>query len=140
MRLTFSNNPLDRFSCWFENEVLSPIAKYYYTHKKAHYKCCVCGYIMAPYFDEKHKWSLTYDMGWHKFKDWKCTRWICHHCADHGFELSSEAAKSVGWEGRRGYTWDEWNEIVTKDNDKLLDVIKNKDLEYYNYWFGDDDE
>lgn len=140
MRLTFSKNPLDIFSCWLENEILAPIARYYYTHKKAHYECCVCGYIMAPYFDEKHKWSPTYDMGWHKFKDWKCTRWICHHCSDHGFELSSEAAKHIGWEGRIKYTWDEWHEIITKDNSRLLDVIKNKDPEYYDYWFGDEDE
>ena len=126
MRLTFSNNPIDRFSCWFENEVLSPIARYYYTHKKAHYRCCVCGYIIAPYFDDKCKWSPTYDMGWHKFKGWKYSRWICHTCADHGFSPSSE--------------WDRWQDIVKENNEKLLNIIKNKDTEYYNYWWGDECE
>ena len=116
------------------------MSRYYYTHKKKHYECCVCGRMISPYFDDKCKWSPTYDMGWHKFKDWKLTRWICHHCADHGFELSSEASKYIGWENRVGYTWDEWHEIVVKDNNELIDVIKNKDPKYYDYWFGDEDE
>ena len=45
MRLTFSNNPLDKFFCWFENDVLEPISRYYYSKKKAHYTCSICGLI-----------------------------------------------------------------------------------------------
>lgn len=39
MRITFSNNPIDKLSCWFENEVIEPISRYYYSKKKSHYQC-----------------------------------------------------------------------------------------------------
>lgn len=119
MRLTFSNNPLDRFACWFENEVLTPISRYYYINKKKHYECCVCGHIIAPYFDDNCKCSPIYDMGWHKFNE-SWPRYICHHCADHGYSHIS---------------WDEWQEYIKEYDEKVLATIKNKDPEYYHYWF-----
>ena len=128
MRFTFSSNPIDRLSCWFENEILSPISRYYYTHKKKHYKCCICGRITSPYFEDDCKWSLTHDMGWHKFDDGRWSRWVCHHCADHGFI-------SV-FENNNDYTWDGWQRVVKEDNTKVLATIKNKDPEYYDYWFN----
>lgn len=51
---------------------------------------CVCGYILAPYFDdEKLIKSIAYDHGWHKIKGLK-NGWICHHCSGRGFALSIE--------------------------------------------------
>lgn len=120
MILTFSDNPLDKLSCWFENEILTPISRFYYTHKKKHYQCCVCGHMVSPYFDDSYKCSPIYDAGWHKFGGtWP--RYICHHCADHGYSETS---------------WDEWQEHVQEWNNKLKKTIKEKDREYYNYWFN----
>lgn len=127
MRITFSNNPIDRFSCWFENSVVEPFSRYYYSKKKSHYQCAICGRIEAPYFTGEHWASVTKDMGWYKFKDSK--RWVCHHCADHGFVLSQDC------DGYHGFSWDAWQELVKEDNEKILNIIKEKDPEYYHYWF-----
>lgn len=129
MRITFSNNPIDKLSCWFENEVIEPISRYYYSKKKSHYQCAICGRIEAPYFTGEKYASITKDMGWHKLDNGKWHRWVCHHCADHGFERSDE---EFPWT----FTWDEWQEFVKEDNNKILTTIKEKDPEYYEYWFN----
>lgn len=130
MRLTFSNNPLDKFSCWFENKVVAPISSHYYSKKKAHYTCAICGLIEAPYFIGATKYaSMTKDYGWHKLDNGKWHRWVCHHCADHGFVSASENHNS-------GFTWDEWRKLIKGSNERLLEIIKEKDPEYYDYWFN----
>ena len=129
MRLTFSNNPLDKFSCWFENEVVEPISRHYYSKKKAHYTCAICGCIEAPYFTGAKYASMTKDYGWHKLDNGKWHRWVCHHCADHGFVSSSENHNS-------SFTWDEWRKLIKGSNERLLEIIKEKDPEYYDYWFN----
>lgn len=128
MQFTFSSNPIIRFECWFENSIVEPLSRYYYSKKKTHYKCAVCGRIEAPYFTKEKYSSITKDMGWHKFNEGKWSRWVCHHCADHGFVSASESRNS-------GYTWDEWQTFVSEDNSKVLTTIKEKDPEYYDYWF-----
>ena len=128
MGITFSNNPIDKLLCWFENEVIEPISRYYYSKKKSHYQCAICGRIEAPYFTGEKYASITKDMGWHKLDNGKWHRWVCHHCADHGFERPNE--KDLPWT----FTWDEWQDFVEEDNNKLL--IKEKDPEYYEYWFN----
>lgn len=129
MRITFSNNPIDKLSCWFENEVIEPISRYYYSKKKSHYQCAICGCIEAPYFTGEKYASITKDMGWHKLDNGKWHRWVCHHCADHGFERSDEEFPLI-------FTWDKWQDFVKEDNNKLLTTIKEKDPEYYEYWFN----
>lgn len=135
MIITFSKNPLVKFRVWFENNIIYAIKNHYYKHKKAHYQCCVCGMIVAPYFETSEKqWSvLTDDYGWHKLDNGKYNRWICHHCADHGFSPSD--AEGNPHEVPREYTWDEWKNIVEDNNEKVLNIIKEKDPEYYHYWF-----
>lgn len=142
MRFTFSSNPIMRFECWFENSIVEPLSRYYYSKKKSHYRCTICGLIEAPYFTGEKYASITHDMGWHKFNEGKWSRWVCHHCADHGFISTSESRNG-------GYTWDEWQKFVNEDNTKVLAAIKEKDPEYYEYWFdggrerelfGDEDE
>lgn len=96
----------------FKEKIADWIAK----HKKAYYVCEVCGKIEAPYFDNTPH-AINYGYGWHKFKG--CNRWVCHNCADHGY--SSEYFP----------TWEEWQKIVKEDNKKLLDLIKEKDPEFY---------
>ena len=128
MIFTFSNNPIMKFECWFENSIVQPLSRYYYSKKKSHYQCTVCGRIEAPYFTGEKYASLTKDMGWHKFNEGKWSRWVCHHCADHRFI-------SV-FENNNGYTWDGWQRVVKENNTKVLATIKNKDPEYYDYWFN----
>ena len=133
MRISFSNNPIIKFECWFENSIVEPISRYYYSKKKTHYRCTVCGRIEAPYFTGEKYASLTKDMGWHKFNEGKWSRWVCHHCADHGFVSASESRNG-------NYTWDEWQEFVNEDNTEVLTAIKEKDPEYYEYWFNGERE
>ena len=133
MRIAFSNNPIMKFECWFENSIIEPLSRYYYSKKKTHYRCTVCGWIDAPYFTEEKYASITKDMGWHKLDNGKWHRWVCHHCADHGFVSTFENHKD-------GYTWDEWQKLVNENNVKVLAAIKEKDPEYYEYWFEDVDE
>ena len=129
MRFTFSNNPIDRLSCWFHNSIVEPLSRYHDRHKKTHYECCVCGLMHAPYFEGQKYSSIRYDYGWHKLDDGH--RWICHHCADHGFALNAE--KDIPIEnGMRDYTWDEWQELFVDPNrEYIAKLIEEKDPEYY---------
>ena len=136
MKFTFSRNPFVRFSVWFDNNIAHAVKNYYYKNKKAHYTCCVCGEIIAPYFEstEEDQYNvLTDDYGWHKLDNGKYNRWICHHCADHGYAMSTDERELF----EREYKWDEWQDIVEDGNKKVLAVIKEKDPEYYEYWFDD---
>jgi hypothetical protein len=93
--------------------------------------------LEAPYFYDEFMGSMRYDYGWHKLDGGK--RWICHHCADHGFAPSSD--KDIPIEsGTRDYTWDEWQNIVTKKRIRVRELIKAKDPEYYNECYFYDDE
>ena len=144
MRFTFSRNPIDRLSCWITNNIEEPISRYYFKKKKSHYRCCVCGQIVAPYFETHYHTantycSLSHDYGWHKLKG-RYGGWVCHHCADHGFSPSSENGKPFDWEHPRECTWDEWQEYVKENNKQVLQAIKEKDLEYYKWWFEDEQD
>lgn len=75
-----------RLFIWIENNIIDRIIRYYDTHKKGLYRCCVCGLIVAPYFDDE-KYSLK-DMGWKKVGRGGWHRWICHHCEGHGYASS----------------------------------------------------
>lgn len=127
MRFTFSHNPISRISCWFHNSIIEPFSRWYFFNTKAHYECTVCGQIEAPYFTDEPYASLSHDYGWHRLKNSK--RWICHHCADHDFVLSKD------WDEYHGWTWDAWQEYVKINNAVILEAIKEKDPEYYHYWF-----
>lgn len=136
MIITFSKNPFTKFRVWLQNNIIYSFKNYYYKHKKAHYQCCVCGKIVAPYFEDSEEEQynvLTDDYGWHKLDNGKYNRWICHHCADHGF--SSSDAEGEPYEVPREYTWDEWQNIIEDNNKKVLNAIKEKDPKYYHYWF-----
>lgn len=131
MIITFSKNPFTKLQVWFQNNIIYSFKNNYYKHKKAHYQCCVCGEIVAPYFEEEQYNVLTDDYGWHKLDNGKYNRWICHHCADHGYACSNDTNELPN----REYKWEEWEEIVKKDNERILNKIKEKDPKYYHYWF-----
>jgi hypothetical protein len=87
--------------------------------------------LEAPYFYE----GLTYnsihcDYGWHKLDGGK--RWICHHCADHGYSPCSDGEP----------TFEEWYEnVVVPKRIRVRELIKAKDPKYYNEcYFYDDPE
>ena len=115
------------WGCWFHNNIIEPLSRFYDKHKKTHYECCVCGNMEAPYFDSDKYCSMKWDYGWHKLQG--SNRWICHHCADHGFALNTDQ-EIPPWE--RDFTWDEWQRNVVKPNREYTEnLIKEKDPEYY---------
>ena len=130
MRYTFSNRIYDNLATWVHNSIVEPLSRHYDKHKKTHYECCVCGLIHAPYFEEQHYTSMRYDYGWHKIDGGK--RWICHHCADHGYSPCSIGES----------TFEEWHEkIVVPQRARVRELIKTKDPDYYNEcYFYDDPE
>ena len=106
---------------WYEIDfktyaIKEKVADWIARHKKAYYICEVCGKVEVPYFDSNPH-AIDYGYGWHKFKG--SNRWVCHNCADHSY--SSEYFP----------TWDEWQKFVKEENIKLLDLIKEKDPEFY---------
>ena len=117
-------------SCDFHNNIVEPLARWNDSRKKTHYECCVCGMLEAPYFDDLYQLSMKWDYGWHKLDGGK--RWICHHCADHGY-----APHSV-WEN----SFEDWyKNTVMPSRVRIRELIKTKDPEYYdNHYFYDDEE
>jgi hypothetical protein len=96
------------------------INKIFHRNKTHHHECIICGLILAPYFSggrDDYK-TLVDDYGWNKFKN--NDNWVCHHCACHGHDMS----------------WNEWQETVKHENNKTFALMKEKDPEYYEYWFN----
>ena len=117
-------------SCDIHNNIIEPLARWNDSHKKTHYECCVCGMLEAPYFEDLFKGSMKWDYGWHKLDGG--TRWICHHCADHGYSPCSVYEDS----------FEHWYEtFVIPRRERIRELIKTKDPKYYNYqYFYDDPE
>jgi hypothetical protein len=121
--------------CWKIKSTFYEIKEYfvrqYYIHKKAYYECCVCKHLVAPYFDDRNKFSLTDDMGWCKLKG-KPKKWLCHHCSEHGYCLEGEENKYPC-----STTWKDWQEgIVQYNRERVLKLIKEKDFAYYDKYFN----
>ena len=118
-------------NCDIHDNIVEPLSRRHDRKKKTYYECCICGTLEAPYFYDECKYSsMKYDYGWHKLDGGK--RWICHHCADHGY-----APLSV-YES----TFEEWQEQNVKlRRQHIRELIKAKDPEYYNEcYFYDDPE
>lgn len=108
-----------------KDKISYSIKSYLTKKKKIYYQCQVCKKIEAPYFKEGClQGPITDDYGWRRID--KC-RWICHHCAYHGFSDTNTAIPRE----QREPTWDEWQEYVRTSNKKVLSLIKEKDPEYY---------
>ena len=117
-------------SCDIHNNIIEPLSRWYYSHKKTHYECCVCGMLEAPYFDDLLKGSMKWDYGWHKIDGGK--RWVCHHCVDHSYAPYSD------YEGSFEY-W--YENFVMPHRTRVRKLIKTKDPKYYdNHYFYDDKE
>lgn len=118
-------------SCDIHNNIIEPLSRCHDRKKKTHYECCVCGMIEAPYFYDECKYSsMRWDYGWHKLDGGK--RWICHHCADHGYAPLS-AFES---------TFEEWYKTIAEpQRQRAKALIKEKDPKYYYgcYWYDDPD-
>lgn len=128
--MNFIKNIFWKISCDIHNKIVEPLARWHDSYKKTHYECCVCGKLEAPYFDDLFKGSMRWDYGWHKLDGGK--RWICHHCADHGYSPCTSY----------GDTFEDWYEnFVIPNRDRVRKLIKAKDSQYYdNHYFYDDEE
>lgn len=122
-------NILWLMKCNIIQYIIEPFSRWFDTHRKNYYECCVCNNIISPYFDEAyHNMSVKYDCGWHKI-DKQCG-WICHHCAEHGYyPVANEL------------TFEEWQiKIVQPNRKRILEKIKQIDREYYNRYFSEEVE
>lgn len=106
---------------WLPYDIAEMVSSYRAKHKKTHYMCNICGLIEAPFFQENDvlRTSISYAYGWYKAKRFGHTIWVCHHCSSHIHD----------------YPFDEWMQFVKEDNKNTLEMIKEKDLEYYNKHF-----
>ena len=118
-------------SCDIHNKIIEPLSRRHDRKKKTHYECCVCGMLEAPYFYDECKYSsMKHDYGWHRLDGGK--RWICHHCADHGY------FPYTVW----GRSFEDWyKNYVLPQRTRVGELIKAKDMEYYNecdFWKEDE--
>ena len=106
---------------WLPHDTAEKISNYRAKLKKTHYRCDVCGLIEAPFFREQDvlRVSIDHEYGWYRAKRFGHTIWVCHHCSAHV----------------RDYPFDEWLQFVKDKNKNTLEMIKRKDLEYYNEHF-----
>ena len=119
--MNFVSNFFGRLSCDIHNNIIEPLSRRHDRKKKTHYECCVCGMIEAPYFYDDCKYSsMRWDYGWHKLDGGK--RWICHHCADHGFAPRSSFESTF-------YEW--YKDVVEPSRQEVKALIKEKDPKYY---------
>ena len=76
MRISFYNNPYDRFRCWLANKY-EDFTQWFWHSSPHKVKCVICG-------DEMHSSHDRYSpeqCGWRKIKGGP--GWICHICECH---------------------------------------------------------
>lgn len=76
MKITFSNNPISKLSCYIHNkfEDVSRVCWLIGKHKKI--KCHICGNVL----DSWHDIYSPIQCGWQRISKY---RWICHKCMEH---------------------------------------------------------
>lgn len=76
MRISMSNNPLDRLSCYIHNRIedLSQIIWIMGKNKKV--KCKICGNVLNSWRDMYSPMQC----GWCRIDRYT---WICHQCLEH---------------------------------------------------------
>jgi len=77
MRFIFSNNPIDRLSCWYHNKVEEFSQIKWITGERKQCECVICGNKMDSYKDI----FSPMQCGWVKIKGSK--KYICHSCLCH---------------------------------------------------------
>lgn len=122
MRITFSNNPIDKLSCYIDNkkEDLSQILWQRGKHKTA--ECRICGKTLDSHKDEYSPMQC----GWHRVTKYS---WICHSCFDHRnfipfIEMIDEADRKY---------WEEHNlkaEQIKLKAQEIIDLLKEYLPEY----------
>lgn len=76
MKITLSNNPIDRLLCTLDNYLMELKSKHW---RKGNYKCTcwLCGKTLTS----KDKYCPE-ECGWVKIKGYRYA-WICHQCFGH---------------------------------------------------------
>ena len=77
MVITFSNNPIDKFSVWLMN-IHEKFTHYLFNRKPQYVKCIICGEILSS--KEKETPSPE-ECGWRTIGHNR--GWICHRCDAH---------------------------------------------------------
>lgn len=76
MRISMSNNPIDRLSCWLHNKKEDLSRVQWLKGKQKKVECRICGGEL----DSKKDTYSPMQCGWHKVTKYS---WICHRCFDH---------------------------------------------------------
>ena len=124
MQFTFSNNPIDRLSCWLHNKKEDLSRVQWLKGKRKEVECRICGKVLDS---SKDPYSPM-QCGWHKVD--KYNNWICHNCFDHrDFRPFIEM---IDEENRK--EWEERHRIITEQIEpkaqEIIDLLKEYLPEY----------
>lgn len=78
MRISFSNNPIDKLSCYIYNKIEELSRIFLLIGKPKQIKCTICGDVL----DSRRDVYSPMQCGWYKIGNSKYT-WICHECLCH---------------------------------------------------------
>lgn len=78
MRITFSNNPIDRLCCWIANK-REGWCHFLWNRKHHRIQCRICG----EYLDSAETMYSPEEYGWMTLKGTKNKMWVCHECLFH---------------------------------------------------------
>lgn len=78
MRIAFTNNPIDKLSCWASNKY-EEITQLLWNHSHQKVTCIICGQVLDP---KKDKYSPV-QCGWHRLSRVNKSYQICHQCIWH---------------------------------------------------------
>ena len=76
MRISMSNNPLDKLSCYVHNRIEDLSQIMWIMGKEKKVKCKICGNVL-------HSWRDMYSpiqCGWGRIDRYT---WVCHKCLEH---------------------------------------------------------
>lgn len=78
MQICFSNNPIDKLSCWLNNKY-EEFTQFRWQLKHHRVECRICGDVLDS---NEIKFSPE-QCGWKRLKDQLYKPWICHTCLEH---------------------------------------------------------
>ena len=98
-----------------------------FNNKKKIYECCACGilqYASLYEIEDYYGWHIIKGHTLYGIRFKKYDRWICHHCAEHGYITTQQKEEHPEWH----FTYDEWMEYVEENNKKLLNQLKQEGI------------
>ena len=76
MRISFSNNPIEKLSCYTYNKIEELSRVFWLMGKPKHIECRICGDVL----DSRKDVFSPMQCGWGKVDKYT---WVCHNCLCH---------------------------------------------------------